>query len=877
MPSPDLSIALIARDEEKNLPGLFESLSRIRKELSVQIVLVDTGSTDGTVDYAEKQGAEVHHFTWCDDFALARNHGLERCRGNWVLWLDADDVVPEETSEWLAGQFAGLDTARVYVFTIVSPHQDGTCSSFSQIRLFPGGRKIKFSGPIHESLAPSIKECGLTGINTEKTIQHTGYENEEVLALKTRRNRQALEALVQSGKAPVSALFSLARTCQVEGRYREALDFLQRIIENKEYAGQQSDVFLASHIYYGQTLAFMEEFQTAREFFSKHLSMGVTHPQYLFEFGKLLYVTGEKEEAEDMFRKTLQHPPLEWTVPTDWDSIFSGARKLLAEIESSGEKQEENQNEGIDDAGSNGHADIQKLISICTIVKNEEKNIEELCGQLPLDHMEWVVVDTGSTDGTRPVLENHGVKVHQFAWQGDFSKARNFSLGLVTRPLVMWLDADDRLEENFWPSLAPYIESVSNPESSPRAFRFIVESSRDTGAREVFRQIRLFPNHLGIEFEGRIHEQLGTSLARKKIPVEDTGVIIRHLGYFTSQGRMEKQERNFKMLQEEIKEHPDDPVVVMEYGNSLYQQSRYHEAIQVYLDMLKKKGGAGNKVPADETLRSYPVLIADAYDKLGDEEAAESWFDIAGKWDPDNLLPLYWKAKKALGINNRKKAMSHFRAIVGKPVHISKIASDNFTIRRNALGFLVLLELQLKPVPHSSIKENLKELIKDGLDQFPIDLKLPMEYFTNRGMVDELEEYYAKYLLLHPFEIELWENYLEILVEKQNWSQIQTVYEDNPQIQMKSGVLEAFLGKSYEQVSGPADGKENNAYAVYLNGLRAFSEDPTLLVYFTDWVNKRGNYEEAFRDLKSIPEPSRELEKIIGQLKKRVSGGGAVG
>src|SRR5205823_1109121 len=82
-----LSVCLIVKNEERFLA---QSLKSVR-EIAQQIVVVDTGSTDRTVEIAKEFGAEVHSFTWCDDFSAARNVALEHATGDWVLALDADE------------------------------------------------------------------------------------------------------------------------------------------------------------------------------------------------------------------------------------------------------------------------------------------------------------------------------------------------------------------------------------------------------------------------------------------------------------------------------------------------------------------------------------------------------------------------------------------------------------------------------------------------------------------------------------------------------------------------------------------------------------------------------------------------------------------
>ena len=105
---PFLTVAVIARDEEANLPALFDSLGDLAPGPRAQLVVVDTGSRDATRSLAAKGGAEVHDYAWEDDFSAARNRALELCRGDWILCLDADDVVPADTLAWLSARLDGL-------------------------------------------------------------------------------------------------------------------------------------------------------------------------------------------------------------------------------------------------------------------------------------------------------------------------------------------------------------------------------------------------------------------------------------------------------------------------------------------------------------------------------------------------------------------------------------------------------------------------------------------------------------------------------------------------------------------------------------------------------------------------------------------------
>src|SRR5438034_9958837 len=85
---------MIVRDEEDNLGRCLDSL----KGAVDEIIVVDTGSVDRTVEIAQAHGARVFPFKWIDDFAAARNESLRQAQSDWVIWIDADDELVEESA-----------------------------------------------------------------------------------------------------------------------------------------------------------------------------------------------------------------------------------------------------------------------------------------------------------------------------------------------------------------------------------------------------------------------------------------------------------------------------------------------------------------------------------------------------------------------------------------------------------------------------------------------------------------------------------------------------------------------------------------------------------------------------------------------------------
>ncbi len=109
----DLSVAIVSRNEEHNLPRCLKSLAG----LAAEIVIVDSGSTDGTRAIAEQYGARWFEREW-DHFHGQKNHALAQCTRAWVLSLDCDEALSEELRDSIKkliagpGTFAGAEFAR---------------------------------------------------------------------------------------------------------------------------------------------------------------------------------------------------------------------------------------------------------------------------------------------------------------------------------------------------------------------------------------------------------------------------------------------------------------------------------------------------------------------------------------------------------------------------------------------------------------------------------------------------------------------------------------------------------------------------------------------------------------------------------------------
>lgn len=170
---PDISLVMIVKNEEKDLPRCLESYKDIVKEM----IIVDTGSTDRTVEIAKSYGARVEYFEWCDDFAKARNESLKYATCEWMLRTDADEYI-EESEKIKLLHCLNSGAAEVYVCPTISTTKDGV-SMVENARLIKNHIGIKYDFPIHETVAISTTKLGYTQCVTNIEFMHTGYHFDE--------------------------------------------------------------------------------------------------------------------------------------------------------------------------------------------------------------------------------------------------------------------------------------------------------------------------------------------------------------------------------------------------------------------------------------------------------------------------------------------------------------------------------------------------------------------------------------------------------------------------------------------------------------------------------------------------------------------------
>jgi glycosyltransferase involved in cell wall biosynthesis len=279
-------------------------------------------------------------------------------------------------------------------------------------------------------------------------------------------------------------------------------------------------------------------------------------------------------------------------------------------------------------------------VSLCMIVKDEERVLGRCLSSVSAVVSEMIVVDTGSSDRTRDIARGFGAVVVSIPWKNDFAHARNVSLALASKPWILVLDADEEWSPG---ATAAQLREllVSAERLGVQGFNLRLLSAVGTGEEYVTDSVcRLFRNDDRIRFSGALHEEAASSIQRrwKKGLAEAGGdLFILHSGYLDRViAEKQKSKRNLAILSAVIERSPDHPYWLYALGTEYYQLGQYADALR-FFERLK-----GFTAGSEGYLSDLLLKMAFAYKETGNRETAVVIADEALRKFPDfpDLLEL---------------------------------------------------------------------------------------------------------------------------------------------------------------------------------------------------------------------------------------------
>ena len=305
-----ISAALIMKNEEENLPRLLKSLQGKFDE----IVVVDTGSTDRSIEIAKEFGCKIYEKEW-SGFADARNYAISKCKGDLIWHFDADFELEEKEFEKFSKLLSTIVSSDLLTYTIKVKNFNayGMVSGISsQAFIHKNTPEVYWEGNIHEKLNQRVS------LALPIFINHYGYQDYSLNLQKLERNKKLIQQDLEiyrykDEQEYFIKLFYMLQTLAIESSYNFELakqgehyiqEYMQlrekcRDVDHLEFFVNYGFVYIAD-IYQAQ-----KKFQKALSYLGKILDEGYDHPDIFYHKATIEEYLGQKQNAKESYIKAL--------------------------------------------------------------------------------------------------------------------------------------------------------------------------------------------------------------------------------------------------------------------------------------------------------------------------------------------------------------------------------------------------------------------------------------------------------------------------------------------------------------------------------------------------------------------------------------------
>lgn len=297
-----ISLCMIVKNEEHCLEKCLNSV----KDCVDEIIIVDTGSEDNTVDIANQYGAKVFFYQWDDDFAAARNFSISKASGDWIIYLDADEELEPNCCHRLR-KLAGNPNIEGYYFQINNVNDKNEVLRHINVRMFKNKPQYRFKGRLHEQILGAIVENSQEKnvvVNSGINIFHYGYTASEYFNKnKSDRNYRILKKMLEEKPNDPFHLYNMGNCLinfnDIKGAAKCYSQALKHINFKAAYAPSVFMSYIQCLIKLGRLTEAIKLIQICKSLYPDYVDI------YYIE-GRLYSQIGNLHQAKVYFEKCLQ-------------------------------------------------------------------------------------------------------------------------------------------------------------------------------------------------------------------------------------------------------------------------------------------------------------------------------------------------------------------------------------------------------------------------------------------------------------------------------------------------------------------------------------------------------------------------------------------
>ncbi len=285
-----LSVCLIVKNEEKVIKRCLD----IVKQIADEIIVVDTGSSDNTKEIAKKYTDKVYEFKWCDDFSFARNYSFSLASCDYIMWIDADDIIPNKSIQIINNlkEKMNADTYMLrYDLSVVNRKSQ---FSFWRERIVRNNNNAKWNGAVHECITPFGKIEYINANIIHSKIEHRNPKRNLMIYYKTRKIREL---------SPREQYY-FSRELYDNGYYRASIKNFKKFINSKK--GWIVNVIDAYYII-GLSYIALKEYNKALKYLLQALEFTAPRPDISCAIGDCYLMSKNYNLSKDWYLLALNY------------------------------------------------------------------------------------------------------------------------------------------------------------------------------------------------------------------------------------------------------------------------------------------------------------------------------------------------------------------------------------------------------------------------------------------------------------------------------------------------------------------------------------------------------------------------------------------
>lgn len=245
-----LSIVMMVKNESKYLEACLKGIQQIRDTINSELIIVDTGSNDNTVEISRRFTEKVYFHKWNNDFSEIRNITIDYAKGEWILFIDGDEIIKDATDIINFFEFDAqtkYNTVCISIKSFVSSSDEQIYSTLIAPRIFKNDGEVHFKGKIHEQL---MFKLPVLLLNTE--AMHYGYLNDddELMEKKFQRTSKMLLDILKIEPENIYYNYQLSITYAMHKDYNRSLEQIEKTykIAKENSKGMAGYIYIYSHL-----------------------------------------------------------------------------------------------------------------------------------------------------------------------------------------------------------------------------------------------------------------------------------------------------------------------------------------------------------------------------------------------------------------------------------------------------------------------------------------------------------------------------------------------------------------------------------------------------------------------------------------------------